>query len=116
MRRSSLIPVKQIIVDDDDKISFRIQTPKTKGKITAHINHTDFLHNRIQTPEFLLSNPLCRSFLMVFSEAQYNSENIKFVLEVETLRCAVDNQQSKYQSYLCLTIYFWFIGFVDFCC
>jgi hypothetical protein len=46
----------------------------------------DDLKSRYSTIEALIENPICRGYLLKFSESQYNSENINFVTAVDHFR------------------------------
>jgi hypothetical protein len=46
----------------------------------------DILRRKYSTIESLIANPICRGYLLQFSESQFNSENLNFVSEVDRFR------------------------------
>jgi hypothetical protein len=46
----------------------------------------DVLKSKYSTIESLIENPICRGYLLKFSESQFNSENINFITAVDHFR------------------------------
>jgi hypothetical protein len=54
--------------------------------VSSSISSSKELENDYTSIHSLISNPICRGFLLQFCESQYNSENLNFVSEVIRFR------------------------------
>ncbi len=89
---SSLTSFKSTQKEYDNTSDAKVVKRRSSSDVMLRTNFSeDKSDEREYTVEFLLKNQICSGYLLRFSESQFNSENVKFILEIEQLTLSLKN-------------------------